>query len=339
MKCLRCNEVLMDGVYNCPKCGFMFDTTRTDNILTKAEYQQLGVIDVFNILVQKNIILLRGTDNEITNANNMYLQAFQNCNMTIPATFIGVHKVDGFNNKIIRYRTEREAVGNDLIDKIKSLKKTENVTYSLYPIFRYEYNGAIYVSEGLHPLDANSNYTMGFDYNINIDPNMPNMMLYNKNVYNGTNDLVVLNDGLVTDKTILFVGIRLVVVFILFLLALGGLFGSIGSFITSSTTTKNYIETEATLAGDITCDKNLCSGEYGFYVKGIYYSVVVEGGKDELKDKINLMYSPSDPYSYVLSVEKKDGSIVSVLFSLILAGGMAFLGIFHLNLLKKDIRL
>ena len=66
MKCLRCNELLNDGVISCSKCGFMFDTTRVGNELSKSEYQQLGVIDTFNILVQAGVVLTRGKDEEIT---------------------------------------------------------------------------------------------------------------------------------------------------------------------------------------------------------------------------------------------------------------------------------
>ena len=57
MKCLRCNEILNEGTTSCSKCGFIFDNNRVGNELTKNEYQQLGVIDNINILIQSNTVL------------------------------------------------------------------------------------------------------------------------------------------------------------------------------------------------------------------------------------------------------------------------------------------
>ena len=332
MKCLRCNELLNDGVISCSKCGFMFDTTRVGNELSKSEYQQLGVIDTFNILVQAGVVLTRGKDEEITNSNNLYSNYISSCNYSINATFIGIRKIED-KNKFIKYRKDMGTYGIDLIDKIKSFKNKE-VSSSYYPIFRYEVNGVIYVSEGFYPIDGDCPYVMGNDYSININPNLPNMFIYN-NLYSNSS---ILNDGVITEKYTLFVIGRLILCGILLIFCIGTFFGNIGNYLSNDVMTKNYIDAEATLSNKECESDDKCIGEYDFYVKGILYTYKTDEAQKRLDDTIEIRCSPSDPYKCVMKNSNVGGNLGAVIFNFIFSGLMLFFVIFHVNLFKKCIK-
>lgn len=331
MKCFRCNELLNDGVFSCSKCGFIFDNPRIGNELSINEYQQLGVMDTFNMLVQRGVVLLKGNKTNLSNVNLLYSQMINNCNYNIVATFIGVSKIE-CDDKFTRYRKEMGTIGNDIIDKINIFsKKKKN---SFYPIFRYEYNGNIYVSEGFYPIEGECPYVVGNNYSINIDPNFPNMMIYN----NSFSSVSKLNKGVITKGYTFFVFSRFVLCFILFLIFIGTLFGNVTDYFAENTLAKNYVDAEAKLVNKDCNDDNLCVGEYDFYVKGILYSVVTEEPQKRLDETINIKYSPSDPYKYVLKKDDNNKDLINMILFAILDLIFLFLGIFHLKLFKKCIK-
>lgn len=326
MKCLRCNEILNEGTTSCSKCGFIFDNNRVGNELTKNEYQQLGVIDNINILIQSNTVLLRGTQEEILNARNLYNQIISNCNQTVIATFVGIRKIPE-KNKFINHRKEQETINLDLKDKIKKEQSIE----SIYPIFRYEYNGVIYVSEGFYPIQGECPYVIGNDYQINIHPATPNMIIYSNNIPK----VEELEEKIITDKFIKSILIKIIAISLIILLFLGSFFTGIGKFLSTNLGKGNYIETTANLI-DKRCEKE-CIGIYEFYSKGIQFTIETEEPQKKLPNKINIKYAPNNPDSYVILDSKNSGTIIGVIIPLIFIILFSIVDLFYIKLFKRCI--
>ena len=145
MICLKCLRNNIDSNGLCPDCGFEIDLNRKNTNLTDMEYNQLDVIDMKKVFKEHGGLETVTLDT-IGIQSIVYNEVFGNCNYSILAIFVGIHKIDAH----------------------------------LYPIFRYEVAGAVYFVEDINIcaniFGTNTTYEIGKAYNVFIDFSRPFIM-------------------------------------------------------------------------------------------------------------------------------------------------------------------